>query len=69
MALFYAVGHWNSYFWPLVLINDAKMQPLQIYLHKILVQLKQDTLAGAQIGISRTAAAEQPIADCILMLA
>ena len=59
LALFYAVGHWNSYFWPLVLLNNPELQPLQIYLYKILVQLKQDTMAGAQIGISRTAAAEQ----------
>ena len=59
LALFYAVGHWNSYFWPTVLLPDAKLQPLQIYLYKILVQLKQDTMAGAQIGISRTVAAEQ----------
>ena len=59
LALFYAVGHWNSYFWPLVLLNNPELQPLQIYLYKILVQLKQDTMAGAQIGISRTVAAEQ----------
>ena len=59
LALFYAVGHCNSYFWPLVLLNDADLQPLQIYLYKILVQLKQDTMAGTQIGISRTVSAEQ----------
>jgi putative aldouronate transport system permease protein len=59
LALFYAVGHWNSYFWPLVLLPNNKLQPLQIYLYKILVQLKQDTMGGTQIGISRTVAAEQ----------
>ena len=59
MALFYAVGHWNSYFWPLVFLPNSDLQPLQIYLYKILVQLKQDTMGGIQIGISRTAAVEQ----------
>ncbi len=59
LTLFYAVGHWNSYFWPLVLLNDVKLQPLQIYLYKILVQLKQDVMGGVQIGISRTVATEQ----------
>ncbi len=59
LTLYYAVGHWNSYFWPLVLLNNAKLQPLQIYLYKILVQLKQDVMGGVQIGISRTVASEQ----------
>lgn len=59
LTLYYAVGHWNSYFWPLVLLNNPKLQPLQIYLYKILVQLKQDVMGGVQIGISRTVASEQ----------
>lgn len=59
LTLFYAVGHWNAYFWPLVLINNTKLHPLQIYLYKILVQLKQELMGGAQIGISRTVATEQ----------
>jgi len=59
LTLYYAVGHWNSYFWPLVLLNNPKLQPLQIYLYKILVQLKQDVMGGVQIGISRTVATEQ----------
>ena len=59
LTLYYAVGHWNSYFWPLVLLNKPDLQPLQIYLYKILVQLKQDVMGGVQIGISRTIASEQ----------
>jgi putative aldouronate transport system permease protein len=59
LALFYAVGYWNSYFWALVLLRDQNLQPLQIYLYKILVQLQQDTMQGMQISISRTAATEQ----------
>lgn len=59
LTLYYAVGHWNSYFWPLVLLPNQQLQPLQIYLYKILVQLKQDVMGGVQIGISRTVASEQ----------
>jgi ABC-type glycerol-3-phosphate transport system permease component len=59
LALFYAVGYWNSYFWALVLLRDADIQPLQIYLYKILIQLRQDTMGGMQINISRAAATEQ----------
>jgi putative aldouronate transport system permease protein len=59
LALFYAVGYWNSYFWALVFLRDPDLQPLQIYLYKILIQLQQDTMGGMQISIVRAAATEQ----------
>jgi putative aldouronate transport system permease protein len=59
LALFYAVGYWNSYFWALVFLRDASLQPLQVYLYKILIQLQQDTMQGMQISIARSAATEQ----------
>lgn len=59
LALFYAVGHWNSYFWPLVFVHNVELQPLQIYLYKILIQLREDIMGGVQIGISRAVQAEQ----------
>jgi putative aldouronate transport system permease protein len=59
VALFCAVGYWNNYFWALVLIRDPKLQPLQIFLYKILIQLRQETMSGIGVGISRAAATEQ----------
>jgi ABC transporter, permease protein len=44
LTLFYAVGHWNSYFNALLYVPDIKLQPLQMYLVKLLV-LAQDQLA------------------------
>lgn len=38
LALFYAVGHWNSYFQALIYLKDAKLFPLQIILRNILIQ-------------------------------
>lgn len=37
IALYYAVGHWNSYFNALIYINDKSLQPLQMVLRDILV--------------------------------
>jgi putative aldouronate transport system permease protein len=59
LALFYAVGYWNSYFWALVLLPNPELQTLQIYLYKILIQLKEDAMQGIQVGIIRAAATEQ----------
>ncbi|MEI2399971.1 carbohydrate ABC transporter permease [Paenibacillus phytohabitans] len=37
MALFYGVGHWNSYFPSLIYLNDEAKYPLQMVLRQILV--------------------------------
>jgi putative aldouronate transport system permease protein len=59
LALFYAVGYWNSYFWALVLLPNQELQTLQIYLYKILIQLKDDVMGGMQAGMMRATATEQ----------
>lgn len=38
MVLFYAVGHWNSYFNALIYLTDRGKFPLQLYLREILIQ-------------------------------
>ncbi|PAD29070.1 carbohydrate ABC transporter permease [Paenibacillus sp. 7523-1] len=38
MVLFYAVGHWNSYFNALIYLSDRDKYPLQLFLREILVQ-------------------------------
>lgn len=42
MALFYAVGHWNSFFNALIYLRDQKLFPLQLILNNILVQNEVD---------------------------
>lgn len=43
LALWYAVGHWNSYFNAFLYITDNKLYPLQIFLKEILVQSQMNT--------------------------
>lgn len=38
LGLFYAVGHWNSYFDALMFLNERKLHPLQLVLREILIQ-------------------------------
>lgn len=47
VALWAAVGLWNSYFLPLIYLNDASLQPLQLVLRNIL-------LISTQIDFSKT---------------
>ena len=37
MVLFYAVGIWNSFLWPFLLIDDEAKYPLQVVLRQIII--------------------------------
>ncbi|WP_129724379.1 carbohydrate ABC transporter permease [Xylanivirga thermophila] len=41
MILFYAVGHWNSWFGAMIYLRDRSKYPLQLVLREILVQESQ----------------------------
>lgn len=37
IGLFYFMGHWNSYFIPMIYLTDAEMYPLQVVLRDMLI--------------------------------
>lgn len=43
-ALFYAVGHWNTFFSAIIYINDNKLWPVQVLLREVVI------LAQSRIG-------------------
>ena len=48
IALYYAVGHWNSYFSGMLYLNSKDKYPLQIFLREILLLGSMDTeIAGS----------------------
>lgn len=55
LALWIAVGHWNSYFSALIYIRDPDLYPLQLVLRNILItnQMQSDMGTGeaAQIAL------------------
>lgn len=62
MVLFYAVGHWNSYFDALIYLNDESLYPLQMILRNILIQ---NEAASSMVGNIDSFAAQQRIAELI----
>lgn len=46
IALFSAVGFWNSYFQPVLYLSDASLHPMTIYLQKVLIQNDLNTSMG-----------------------
>ena len=43
MALYYGVGHWNSYFNAMIYLRNENLYPLQLILRSILVLGEMDT--------------------------
>ncbi|NHN33774.1 carbohydrate ABC transporter permease [Paenibacillus agricola] len=51
MVLWYAVGHWNSYFSALIYIRDRELYPLQLILREILISNSTDSMmTGSSMG-------------------
>ncbi|MFB9280243.1 carbohydrate ABC transporter permease [Cohnella cellulosilytica] len=50
MVLFYAVGHWNSFFGALIYIRNEALYPLQLVLRDILL-ISQSDVADSGIGL------------------
>jgi len=46
IVLYYAVGHWNSWFNAMIYIRDANKMPLQIFLRDILTRSQLGAMAG-----------------------
>ncbi len=42
IGLFYAVGHWNEFFTPMLYLNDQKIQPLPVLLRNILMAVNMN---------------------------
>ena len=58
MTLFYAIGHWNSYFNALIFLNERKLYPLQIVLRNILIQNQFDAEMIADLDVEEIAVRE-----------
>lgn len=60
MTLFYAIGHWNSYFDALLYLDDPKKYPLQLVLRELLLQNQTNSMAG---GVGASIAEQAQLAE------
>ena len=65
MALFYGVGHWNSYFNEMIFLTDRSKLPLQVILREIIVVTQINTSGQTTNMEAQTAAEMQQLAGII----
>jgi putative aldouronate transport system permease protein len=59
LVLFYAVGHWNSYFPAMLYLSKPSLQPVQVYLMRVLIQNSEALAEEGSAGFSRALIVEQ----------
>lgn len=69
MVLFYAVGHWNSYFNALIYLNSRARYPLQIFLREIVVQNQFSDMMDTTEGFAEQAMLTESIKYCTIVVA
>lgn len=67
MALFYGVGHWNSFFSALIYLSDKSMYPLQMVLREILVlqDMSSNTVSNVSSDMANMLYSKQQLASVI----
>jgi len=53
LVLFYAVGHWNSWFNAMIFLRDRSLYPLQLVLREILIQNTGGAVAHQGIALTQ----------------
>lgn len=44
LTLYYAVGHWNNFFTPLLYFSEERLMPMQVLLRRVLIQSSSELL-------------------------
>lgn len=67
MALFYGVGHWNSFFSALIYLSDKSMYPLQMTLREILIlqDMSSNTVSNVTSEMASMLYSKQQLAEVI----
>ncbi|RKN85834.1 carbohydrate ABC transporter permease [Paenibacillus ginsengarvi] len=69
MVLFYAVGHWNSFFSALIYLNESSKFPIQLILRNIVIQGDTSAQSTEMSGVVGTMVVDQNIKYAVVMIA
>ncbi|UQZ81169.1 L-arabinose transport system permease protein AraQ [Paenibacillus konkukensis] len=71
MVLYYAVGHWNSYFNALIYLRNSNLYPLQLVLREILIVSQSNILdqSGSTFGMDEKLLLAESIKYALIIVA
>ncbi|RJX39177.1 carbohydrate ABC transporter permease [Paenibacillus pinisoli] len=68
MVLFYAVGHWNSFFPALIYLRDEALHPLQLVLREILMISASSAIEGGSVGLEKQILLSESIKFAVIIV-
>ncbi|RIX51165.1 carbohydrate ABC transporter permease [Paenibacillus nanensis] len=68
MVLFYAVGHWNSFFPALIYIREETLHPLQLVLREILMISQSSMFEGGSVGLENQILLAETIKFAVIII-
>ncbi|WP_135548585.1 carbohydrate ABC transporter permease [Paenibacillus cymbidii] len=68
IALFYAVGHWNSYFQALIYLHDTKKYPLQLILREIVLDQQMAADLAVRSGTDQSPVTSESVKYSTLVI-
>jgi len=68
MVLFYAVGHWNSYFGALIYLRNEALYPLQLVLREILLISQSAAIDGGSVGLEQKIMLAESIKYAVILV-
>ncbi|WP_168122449.1 carbohydrate ABC transporter permease [Paenibacillus sp. HB172176] len=68
-ALFYAVGHWNSYFQAVLYLNDSDKWPIQVLLRQIVILSEGTSFDSSSFGEQYIAPPSQTVKMAVIVVA
>ncbi len=54
LTLYYFVGHWNAYFWSMILLKTPEKIPLQVLLRKLVVEMNANFSEASSVDYTAT---------------
>ena len=51
ITLFYAVAKWNSYLWPMILLQEESMMPIQVVIKKLIVDMQGLSMKEGSVDV------------------
>lgn len=68
VILFYAVGHWNSWYSALIYLQDRKQYPLQMFLREILIANSSSVTAGETNSVDGVQFLDELLKYCTIIV-
>ncbi len=67
LTLYYFVARWNTYFWPMVILTDERLVPLQVILKKLVVDMNVSAENLATRDVASTISQETMVFSTIII--